>query len=59
MDTDGRIYEEMEEKIPPEDKARLDGFLRGRAEADQRDRLREKLAEVEQLLAEFKKTQTP
>lgn len=33
MDPNGRIYRDLEEKIPAEDKARLDGYLRGRAES--------------------------
>jgi len=32
MDPNGHIYEG--ENVPAEDKARLDGFLRGRAEGD-------------------------
>jgi hypothetical protein len=34
MNNDGHIYMAPEDEIPAEDKARLDGFLRGRAEAD-------------------------
>lgn len=34
MDPYGRIYRAPEESIPEEDKARLDGYLRGRAEAE-------------------------
>lgn len=34
MDPNGHIYMDYEDKIPAEDKARLDGFLRGRAESD-------------------------
>lgn len=34
MDARGHIYSGPEDTIPPEDKARLDGFLRGREEAD-------------------------
>jgi hypothetical protein len=32
MDQSGRIYEGDSEKIPAEDKARLEGYLRGRSE---------------------------
>lgn len=34
MDPNGNIYRAPEDEIPAEDKARLEGFLRGRAEAD-------------------------
>ena len=34
------------DKIPAEDKARLDGFLKGRAEADTEARLRELKADL-------------
>jgi hypothetical protein len=34
MDATGRIYQAPEDQIPAADKARLDGFLKGRAEAD-------------------------
>lgn len=34
MDQNGHIYRAPEDEIPAEDKARLDGFLRGRAEVD-------------------------
>lgn len=34
MNPDGHIYMDHPDNIPAEDKARLDGFLRGRAEAD-------------------------
>lgn len=33
MDPDGKIYEGEPGKVPAEDKARLDGYLRGRSEA--------------------------
>jgi hypothetical protein len=46
MDPYGRIYMDDDEKIPPEDKARLDGYLRGRAEADKRLVDEEKMAEL-------------
>lgn len=32
MNTDHEIYREREDLIPPEDNARLDGYLAGRAE---------------------------
>lgn len=34
MDPHFRIYSAPEDEIPAEDKARLDGYLRGRAEAE-------------------------
>lgn len=34
MDQHGRIYEALDDQIPAADKARLDGYLKGRAEAD-------------------------
>ena len=49
MDAEGHIYMDRPEDIPAEDSARLDGYLRARAEADSkaifeemRDKLREK-----------------
>ena len=55
MDPRGHIYEAPLADIPAEDKARLDGFLRGRAEADAQeirdeaiDALKERLAKLEQ-----------
>jgi hypothetical protein len=42
MDANGHIY--SAENVPSEDAARLEGYLRGRAEADEVDRLR---AEIE------------
>jgi hypothetical protein len=35
MNEDYQIYQASEDTIPKEDKARLDGYLRGRAEAVQ------------------------
>ncbi len=32
MDPNGRIYEAPDDQIPAADKARLDGYLKGRAE---------------------------
>lgn len=34
MDAEGRIYQATQDQIPTEDKARLDGYLRGKAEAE-------------------------
>lgn len=34
MDPHGRIYSAPEDLIPAEDKARLDGYLKGREEAE-------------------------
>lgn len=45
MNKDHEIYRAPADDIPEEDKARLDGYLAGRAEA----------AEVERARAEFKK----
>jgi hypothetical protein len=52
MDPNGRIYEGTD--IPGEDKARLDGFLRGRAEADAVAAKAERVALLEQRLADEK-----
>lgn len=51
MDPNGHIYRELEEKIPAEDKARLDGYLIARAEVDERKRqiLAERIAKAEEL----------
>lgn len=54
MDPNGHIYIEDEAKIPPEDKSRLDGYLRGRAEADKRLVDEEKMAELRGELEEFR-----
>jgi hypothetical protein len=45
VDPDGRIYES--ENVPPEDRARLDGYLRARAEQDALAAAEERLAELE------------
>ena len=50
MDSSGRIYFDEEHKIPVEDKARLDGYLRGRAEVDTVTRLREQKEKLEREL---------
>lgn len=34
MDPRGHIYSAPEDSIPPEDKARLEGYLKGREDAD-------------------------
>lgn len=39
MNPDGRIYRDLPENISDEDKARLDGYLIARAEADALKRL--------------------
>lgn len=47
MDPHGHIYIDEDENIPAEDKARLDGYLRGRADGDADKRiqaLREEMA---------------
>jgi len=47
MDRKGRIYEGTKENpVKPEDKARLDGYLRARAEVDHEKMMEEKLAEI-------------
>lgn len=51
MDPNGRIYQGDENMIPAEDKARLEGYLRGRAEAHRE----ELLAEMEARIREFEK----
>lgn len=48
MDANGHIY--MSADVPAEDKARLDGYLRGRAEADKNavlERLEQRIRELE------------
>lgn len=49
MDPCGRIYEDDPDSISAEDKARLDGYLHARAEADQRALVEERLARLEEL----------
>jgi hypothetical protein len=48
MDADGHIYRAPEDQIPAEDKARLDGFLKGRAEAGELARMREQFAALKE-----------
>jgi hypothetical protein len=56
MDPNGNIYRGNADEIPPEDVARLDGYLHGRAEANARKALEAErkavLAELEAKLAE-------
>ena len=54
MDPNGWIYEGTEEKpVKPDDAARLDGYLKGRAEGDALARLiAEKKAEMEKAYRE-------
>lgn len=40
MDPNGHIYIADEDEIPEADKARLDGYLRGKAEASELERAR-------------------
>lgn len=51
MDPNGHIYQDKAELIPLEDKARLEGFLRGRAEADE-DKIEAIEDRLERLLVE-------
>jgi hypothetical protein len=59
MDPNGHIYEDLDDRIPAEDKARLQGYLKGRAEADapHREQAEKELLaeEVERLKAELAK----
>lgn len=53
MDPNGHIY--MSDEVPEEDAARLDGFLRGRAESDAlRKEDEQKVHKIGEQLAEFK-----
>lgn len=48
MDPRGNIYEGTDEKpVKPEDAARLDGYLKARAEIDFEKTAKEKIAELE------------
>lgn len=53
MDDRGNIYERDPDKIPAEDKARLEGFLKGRAEADAAKARAEYLEDREALIAKI------
>ena len=50
MDPNGHIYES--EDVSAEDRARLEGYLKGRAEADMKDKLAEMQARVRELEAQ-------
>lgn len=47
MDPNGHIYRAPEDEIPAEDKARLEGYLRARAERDEVERIKQRLEELE------------
>lgn len=49
MDSNFRIYSAEEALIPAEDKARLEGFLKGREEAEMKDKLADLEAQVRSL----------
>jgi hypothetical protein len=49
MDSSFRIYSAEAELISSEDKARFEGFVKGREEADMKDRLAEMEAKVREL----------
>lgn len=55
MNSDGRIYRAPEDEIPVEDKARLDGYLRGRAEADAAAVAKERAEALAELEAEYER----
>jgi hypothetical protein len=49
LDPRGHIYEDSPEKpVTAEDKARLDGFLKAKAQADKEELLKEKLAKFQE-----------
>jgi hypothetical protein len=50
MNRDGQIYEATD--VPAEDRARLEGYLRGRAEADAEKMREAELAEMQRRLAD-------
>lgn len=50
MDANYRIYSDDADKIPAEDKARLEGFLKGREETD----LKAQMAELQQKIHRLK-----
>ena len=47
MDPKGRIYKDEAENIPPEDAARLEGFLEAQAQVTEMHRLKDCIAEME------------
>ena len=50
MNRDFEIYRELEEEIPTEDKARLEGYLEGRAQAVELEKYKNKFEkEIEKL----------
>jgi hypothetical protein len=62
MDATGRIYEELEDQeTNPEDRARLDGYLKGRAEIDETVRLKNEVARLSDMVKEYEEqlAQTP
>lgn len=51
MDPNGHIYRAPEDEIPAEDKARLEGYLMGRADEDEKRelaRMREQFAALKE-----------
>lgn len=46
MDKYGHIYREIEENIPEEDKARLDGYLKAKAEDGELARAKQKFEDA-------------
>lgn len=61
MDPDFNIYRDAVEKIPAEDKARLDGYLHGRAETDSEahEELLAREAEVRRLEDSLEQSRRP
>lgn len=51
MNRDHEIYRAQEDEIPVEDKARLDGFLAGRAEATEIERAKAEFARAQEKMA--------
>jgi hypothetical protein len=47
MNPDGQIYRAPEHEIPAEDKARLEGYLLARAEADDLEAIQAKVAALQ------------
>lgn len=54
MDPNMHIYSDLEENIPAEDKARLDGYLHAKVEQDLYAQLEAKKTELEALVAEMR-----